>query len=94
MSEQLNYIATSILIIVLAWVFKVTMKRFSKRVIETEKPHPQSIAGFLHKHGQPLPSSLSGKEIVKLARITARIGDLVFWIVLFCTIIFLVFIIK
>lgn len=88
MSEPFYFFA---LFIVLAWVFKVIIKRYSKKIVETGKPHPQSIAGFLHKQGQPLPSFLTGSEIIKLARTIARIGDLIFWIIFFSVLIFILF---
>lgn len=83
------FLLKSIGIILIAWLFRFIAIKNGKSVINSEKHYP-GILGLAQKYDESIPPALSGKDAVRMGRIIARVGDLVFWLVLFAVLIIIV----
>jgi len=81
------FVLETFVLICLLWLFKGSMAKFGRKTIDMEKYYA-GILELLHKYDQTMPPLLSGKEAIRMGRVVARVGDLVFWLVLFSVLIF------
>jgi hypothetical protein len=81
----------SLIIIIASWLFKRYTAKYALKVLDEEKFYPfLSITWILYHFDKTVPPALSGKEAIRMAKIIARAGDLLFWVVLFSFLIFAV----
>jgi len=89
MPDYFWFILISLIMITATWLLKKYAIKSGRQIIDEEKYYP-GIMGTLHKYDQSIPPALSGKEAIRMAKIMARAGDLLFWVVLFSFLIFAV----